>query len=223
MNSQHLGVASGFLAMALAHAMALGQVIAPPLGNLPGQQGGNLLGQQGGNQGNNPGGGGLPLGGGQQGNNNTNTNALVSLTRPRGVAAFTPGYVRLNARAGSVARYQKGIVTDPALLGQGIAQGGPRGVMIVATNGAVGWGANLQGGQAVGQGGRGVVQPRQGTTPGAANLTPAQPVAGGFPGVPMFSLRNLETGSAATPSSPAPRASFATQRLRLRLQQTPAE
>ena len=217
MNSQHLGVASGFMVMALAHTMVFAQLIAPPLGNLPGQ---NLPGQQGGNQNQGQGGQNNNQGaGGQQGNNNTNANAIVSLTRPKGVATFTPGYARLNTRAMSSPRYQKGAATDPAILGQGVPQGAPRGFITVSTNsqGGLGgvaiWGLNFQGGPGVAQPGPGVTQ-LGGGFPGGG---------GGFPGVVMFSLRNPVTDSAANPASPAPRASYVEQRLRLRLQQAPAQ
>ncbi len=284
MNSQHLGVASGFLVMALAHTMVFAQLIAPPLGNLPGQ---NLPGQQGGNQNQGQGGGGGfpggPVGGGavggQQGNNNTNTNAVVSLTRPKGVATFTPGYSLLNTRVMSTPRYQKGVTTDPVVLGQGVVQGAPRGFITVSTNsqgglgGVASWGSNFQGGPGVAQPGPGVAQPGPGVAqpgPGVAQPRPGggqlgggfpgggagggQPgqggmggmgqmggigqnpgqggmgqlggsrnPVGGFPGVVMFSLRNPVTDSAANPASPAPRASYAEQRLRLRLQQAPTQ
>ena len=236
MNSQHLGVASGFMVMALAHTMVFAQLIAPPLGNLPGQ---NLPGQQGGNQ--NQGQGGQNNnqgGGGQQGNNNTNTNAVVSLTRPKGVATFTPGYSLLNTRVMSTPRYQKGVTTDPVLLGQGVVQGAPRGFITVSTNsqgglgGVASWGSNFQGGPGVAQPGPGVAQ-LGGGFPGGGGGFPGGGGAGsaistgrgggGFPGVVMFSLRNPVTDSAANPASPAPRASYVEQRLRLRLQQAPAQ
>ena len=244
MNSQHLGVASGFLVMALAHTMVFAQLIAPPLGNLPGQ---NLPGQQGGNQNQGQGGQNNNQGaGGQQGNNNTNANAIVSLTRPKGVATFTPGYARLNTRAMSSPRYQKGAATDPAILGQGVPQGAPRGFITVSTNsqGGLGgvaiWGLNFQGGPGVAQPGPGVTQlgggfpgGGGGFPGGAGGGQPGQGVmgqlggsrnpVGGFPGVVMFSLRNPVTDSAANPASPAPRASYAEQRLRLRLQQAPVQ
>ena len=236
MNSQHLGVASGFMVMALAHTMVFAQLIAPPLGNLPGQ---NLPGQQGGNQNQGQGGQNNNQGaGGQQGNNNTNANAIVSLTRPKGVATFTPGYARLNTRAMSSPRYQKGAATDPAILGQGVPQGAPRGFITVSTNsqGGLGgvaiWGLNFQGGPGVAQPGPGVAQ-LGGGFPGGGGGFPGGGGAGsaistgrgggGFPGVVMFSLRNPVTDSAANPASPAPRASYAEQRLRLRLQQAPAQ
>ncbi len=255
MNSQHLGVASGFLVMALAHTMVFAQLIAPPLGNLPGQ---NLPGQQGGNQnqgqggGGGFGGGGFPGGpvgggavGGQQGNNNTNTNAVVSLTRPKGVATFTPGYSLLNTRVMSTPRYQKGVTTDPVLLGQGVVQGAPRGFITVSTNsqgglrGVASWGSNFQGGPGVAQPGPGVAQLGGGFPgggggfPGGGGGQPGQGgmgqlggprnAVGGFPGVMMFSLRNPVTDSGSNPASPAPRASYAEQRLRLRLQQAPVQ
>ena len=156
MNSQHLGVASGFLVMALAHTMVFAQLIAPPLGNLPGE---NLPGQQGGN--------------------NPNTNAVVSLTRPKGVATFTPGYSLLNTRVMSTPRYQKSVTTDPVLLGQGVVQGAPRGFITVSTNsqagfgGVASWGSNFQGGPGVAQPGPGVAQPG----PGVAQPGPAWPTS----------------------------------------------
>ena len=137
---------------------------AKPRGMAIGNQGGEV---GGGNQ--NQGQGGpnnTPAAGGQQGNNNTKANAIVILTRPKGVATFTPGYARLNTRAMSSPRYQKGAATDPAILGQGVPQGAPRGFITVSTNsqgglgGMVVWGSRLQGGQGgvAGQAGAGAGQ-----------------------------------------------------------------
>ena len=147
------------------------------IGNQGGEVGGGNQNQGQGGQNNNQVGGGnqnqgqggpnnTPAAGGQQGNNNTKANAIVILTRPKGVATFTPGYARLNTRAMSSPGYQKGVATDPAILGRGVPQGAPRGFITVSTNsqgglgGMVVWGSRLQGGQGgvAGQAGAGAGQ-----------------------------------------------------------------